>query len=222
VTGGRAQSNLLSVAVAVVLLVTATGLSVAVADDALVRADRDPLARHAAAATADRLVATGSPTTRRANVLRGARVANLTAANVDALAPPARGSPLAVRLDGRTLVARGSPAGPTVRRHVRVARTERVTETYEAGGTRVVVPAGVDRVDVRVRSGPNTTLSTVRADGRPVLHDPDGLAGAATVRLSPRGPTTLRASTAGNATVRVAYDRVRTRPATLEVRVGAR
>ncbi|MFB6167565.1 MAG: hypothetical protein ABEJ43_01835 [Haloferacaceae archaeon] len=218
----RGQSNLLSVAVAVVLLVTATGLAVAVADDALVRADRDPVARHAAAATADRLVANASPTTRRANVLRGARAANLTAADVDALSPPARGYPLVVRLDGRTLLARGSPAGPTVRRHVRVARTERVRATYVANGTRIAVPAGVDRVDVRVRSGANTTLSTLRADGRIVLHDPNGLAGTATVRLSPYGPTTLRAPTTGNATVRVAYDRVRTRPATLEVRVGAR
>ena len=94
--------------------------------------------------------------------------------------------------------------------------------TYEANGTRITVPGGVDRVDLRLRSGPNTTLTTVRADGRVVLHDPGGLAGAATVRLSSRGPTTLRAPTDGNATVRVAYDRVRTRPATLEVRVGAR
>jgi hypothetical protein len=221
-SGARAQSNLLSVAVAVVVLVAATGLAVAVADDALVRADREPVARHAATATADRLVANASPTTRRANVLRGARVQNLTAADVDALAPPARGYPLVVRLDGRTLVARGSPGGPRVRRHVRVDRTERVAATYEANGTRITVPGGVDRVDLRLRSGPNTTLTTVRADGRVVLHDPGGLAGAATVRLSSRGPTTLRAPTDGNATVRVAYDRVRTRPATLEVRVGAR
>lgn len=221
-TRARAQSNLLSVAIAVVLLVVTTGLAVAVADDALVRADRDPVARHAAAATADRLVANASPTTRRPNVLRGARVRNLTATDVDARSPPARGRALSVRLDDRTLVARGSPAGPTVRRHVRVARTERVTATYEANGTRVTVPAGVDRVALRVRSGPNTTLPTVRADDRVVLHDPNGLAGRSTVRLSPRGPTTLRAPTDGNATVRVAYDRVRTWPATLEVRVGAR
>lgn len=218
----RGQSNLLAVAVAVVVLVASTGLAVAVADDALVRADRDPVARHAAAATADRLVTATAPTTRRENVLRSARVANLTAAGVGRLAPPARGAPLSVRLDGRTLVARGSPAGPTVRRSVRVARTDRVTETYEANGTRITVPSSVGRAEVRVRSGPNTTLTTVRADGRVVLHDGAGLAGTATVRLSPLGPTTLRAPTDGNATVRVAYDRVRTRPATLEVRVGAR
>jgi hypothetical protein len=86
---------------------------------------------------------------------------------------------------------------------------------------RIVVPPGVSRVEVLVRSGPNATARTVRADGRVVLHDPDGVDGLATVRLSPRDRTVLRPP-AANATVRVAYDRVETEPATLEVRVGAR
>lgn len=220
-TGSRGQSNLLSVAVAVVLLVASTGLAVAVADDALARADREPLARHAAAATADRLVAAGSPVARRENTLRGPRTANLTAADVDALAPPARDRALVVRLDGRTLVERGQPTGPTVRRSVRVARPTRVVETYGANATRIVVPPGVDRVRVRVRPGPNATARTLRADGRVVLHDPGGLDGTATVRLSPRDRTVLRPP-AANATVRVAYDRRPTEAATLEVRAGAR
>lgn len=217
----RGQSNLLAVAVAVVLLVASTGLAVAVADDALARADREPLARHAAAATADRLVAAESPVTRRATVLDGSRAANLTAADVEGVAPPARDRALVVRLGGRTLVERGQPTGPTVRRSVRVVRPARVVETYGPNATRIAVPPGVDRVQVRVRPGPNATARTLRADGRVVLHDPDGLAGAATVRLSPRDRTVLRPP-AANATVRVAYDRPRTETATLEVRAGAR
>jgi hypothetical protein len=204
-----------------VLLVTATGLAVAVADGALRRADRDPVARHAAAATAERLVAPPSQTTRRANVLRGSRVRNLTPRDVGRLSPPVRGRPVAVSLDGRTVVARGDPAGPAVRRGVWVATTERVVRRADAGEA-VVVPGGVARADVTVRAGPNATVRTLRADGRPVLRDPAGLAGRATVRLSPLGPTTLRTTAGANATLRVAYDRARTRPATLEVRVGVR
>jgi hypothetical protein len=218
----RAQSNLL--AVAVVLLVASTGLAVAVADDALVRADREPLVRHAAAATADRLVAGESPVTRRPAVLDRSRAANLTAAVVDALVPSARERALAIRLDGRTLVERGQPTGPTIRRSVRVVRSARAAETYETYGsnvTRIVVPPSVDRVQVRVRPGPNATARTLRADRRVVLYDPDGLDGTATVRLSPRDRTVLRLP-AANATVRVAYDRPRTETATLEVRAGAR
>ena len=217
----RAQTNLLAVAVAVVLLVGTTGVAVAVADDALARADRDPVARHAAAATAERLVAPESPTTRRANVVRGARLRNLTARDAGRLSPPVRDRPVAVSLDGRTLVSRGDPAGPAVRRAVRVTETERVVRRADAGDA-VVVPGGVSRADVTVRSGPNATVRTVLADERPALRAPSGLAGRATVRVSRRGPTTLRTAGTTNATLRVAYDRVRTRPATLEVRVGVR
>lgn len=218
-TAARAQSSLLSVTVAVVLLVSAAGLAVAVADDALVRADRDPVARHAAAATADALVSTG-PVVRNPNVVGGARAANLTAAAVDDAAPSARGRPVAVRLGGRTLVERGSPTGPTVRRAVRVARTVRVTETYAPTATRVVVPPGVDRVSVSVRPAPNATPRALRADGRVVLYNTGGIGGVSTVRISPRDRTVIRPP-AANATVRVAYTRLRTNTTTLEVQSGA-
>lgn len=221
---GRGQANLASVAVAVVLLTSVTALSLLVADDALRSGDRRSLERHAASAVAEGLVADGSPLTGRPGHLRSNATRNLTIERVDRLAPPAAGRDVRVRLGSRWLVDEsGAGGGSTVHRVVRVVTATPTRRAVRPNASRpVTVPSGTSTVELDVRTAPNTTLRTVRADTRVVLRDPNGIEGTTRVSLSPYDPTTLRFETsAGNDSGRVTltYDRIRSRPAVLEVTV---
>jgi hypothetical protein len=222
---GRAQTSLLALVVALLTVAAATGVGLALADGALAGADRDPLERRAAGALADRLVAGGAPTTERPNVLNRSRVRNLTADDVDRLVAAVRGRPVRLRLGDRTLLSRGDPgAGATTRRLVLVAERTTTTRRLDLDRTdSLTLPRRTPRVRLRVDSGPDTTVRTVRANGRVVLHDPDGLDGTATVSL-PRSETTrLSVATRGgtNGSVRITSYPAETTKATLVVTVGA-
>lgn len=225
-TTARAQTNLVVLAVALVLVTTVAGVSLAVADGALAGADRDPLDRRAAVSVADRLVAADAPVTTRGNVLNRSSTLSLTAGEVDRLAPSARGRPLRVRLDDRTLVERGDPtAGVTIRRVVLVSNrtTERRTVAL-ADAESVTLPRRTPRVMLRIAPNATTTVTTVRANGRVVLHNGSGLAGEYTVTTS-RFETTRFTFAAGEdpgGRVTVGYYPVRTTKAVLEVTVGGR
>ncbi|MFC7172959.1 hypothetical protein ACFQL0_05555 [Haloplanus litoreus] len=84
----RGQTNLIALAVALVLLTGATVVGVTLADSALAGADRDPVERHAATAVADRLTAADSRITVRANALNATAVDALNASRLSDLAPP--------------------------------------------------------------------------------------------------------------------------------------
>jgi hypothetical protein len=214
----RAQANLVALAVALLLLTGATVVAVSAADDALVAADGDPAERRAANAVADGLVAADAQTTDRANVLNASRVDGLDA---DALAPPAAGHAVRVRLDGATLVERGTVrGGTTVRRAVLVvSRPETVRLTVDIDNRSTVrrpIPRGVGRATVDVLPGPNTTIPTVRANDRVVMHADAGLNGERAVALYRHEPTTVRVDGARNATGMVV---VTYRPPTVEERI---
>jgi hypothetical protein len=220
----RAQTNLVALVLALVLVTGATVVGVAVADGALAGADRDPLDRHAATSVADRLVAADSPTTVRANALDATVVDDLNASRVEALAPPAEGAAIRITLDSEAVVERGIPAGGvTVRRSVTVvSRSEPVRRTVNLSRRSTVrVPRGVGRATLAVDSGENTTVRTVRAGGRVVLYDGAGLDTNATVYLSRYEPTTVRPAIGANATGRVAvtYRRPRVETHTMAVTV---
>lgn len=221
----RGQTNLAALAVALVVLTGATVAGVALADAALAGADRDPVDRHAANAVAARLIAAESPVTVRANALNESTIESLNASRLDELAP-ATTDDVRVALDGRPVVERGTPdGGATVRRAVLVVDRSAPIRTA-ANLTRrseLTVPRGVDRVTVSVEPGPNTTVHTVRADGRVVLHDEAGLDTTATVAVSEYTPTTLRVATSANATGRfeVRYRRQITEERTLTVTADA-
>jgi hypothetical protein len=222
----RGQANLLALPVALVLLTGATVLGVAVADAALAEAQRDPADRHAATATADRLVAAGASTTVRANALDADAIDDLNATRLDDVAPPAAGADVRVALDGDPIAARGAPGGgTTVRRSVVVVSRSSPTRRAERleNGSDVVVPGRVGRATVAVDPGPNTTIRTVRANDRVVLHDDAGLDTTATVRLSRYEPTTISVDAGANATGRLAvtYRPVTAEPRTLTVTVDA-
>lgn len=220
----RAQTNLVALVLALVLVTGATVVGVAVADASLADADRDPLDRHAATAVADRLTAADSPTTVRANALNASAVDALNASRVEGLAPPAEDAAVRIALDGERVVKRGTPAGGiTVRRSVVViSRSTPVRRTINVSRDSAVrVPGGVGRATVAVDPGPNTTLRTVRAGDRILLYDGAGLDTDATVHLSRYGSTTVRVDPGTNATGRVVvtYRRPSPEPRTLTVTV---
>ncbi|RDI71336.1 DUF7263 family protein [Halopelagius longus] len=220
----RGQANLLALAAALVLLTAATVGSVALADRALGGADRDPGARHAAEAAAARLVAAESNYTRRANVVNRTAVRTLDADDIDRLAPPVRGRAVRVRLGNETLLERGDPEGATARRLVRVEGGDRRSESVNfTERTAVSLPDRVRRVRLGVSAGGNTSVVTVRANDRVVLHDRSGLSGEYVVSVppvaSPRLSFAVENGSDGTATVE--WTATNATAETLEVTVGA-
>jgi hypothetical protein len=222
-TASRAQSNLLALPVALVVLTVVTVGGVAVADTALDAVDASPRTDHAAATVADRLVAADAGTTVDANVLRQSRVATLSPAVLERLAPVVDGRAVRIRLDGRTLLERGDPEGRTVRRAVLVVDRRRVRrEVVIASDDATVTVGPTPQVRLTVTTAPDGAVETVRAGDRVVLHDPEGVEGAATVRTRAGGNTTLRFAVDGTARITLVTTPRTTRPATLEVTVGDR
>lgn len=214
--GARGQANLPVVAVALVVLTAVTGTAVAMADGALVSAERDAAERAAAVSAADRLVAADASVTRRANVLDRAAVRDLDPATLDRVAPAVAGRDVRVRIGDETVVERGDPTGgTTISRIALLASDDAWTETLAAGGERITLPRRTDSLVVRVASG---TVETVRVDGRVVLHDPEGIEGEAVVNVSRY--RTLSVTAAGNGSVRLRASPETTEKATVEVTVG--
>jgi hypothetical protein len=212
----RAQANLLSLAVALTALVSATALGLAVADGALAGADREPGERRAADAAAERLVSADA-TTVRENVLDREAVTGLTLTDLDALAPPVANRSVRVRLGGETLLERGDPTGATVERVVLLAgRTTRSRAVAVGDGDEVTLPRRTDRVELTF--GPESTVETMRVNGRVVLHDPGGLSGQFVIEPS-RYETATLSFDGGVAQVGIESRPLRTEKATLRVTV---
>lgn len=222
----RAQVNLVALGVALVLVTGATVAGVSLADSALAGADREPLERHAASGIADRLTAADSPVAVRANTLDAAAITALNVSRLVELAPPAERRDVRIALGETVIVERGDPdRGTTVRRSVAV-RSRSAPTSMVLNLTRestVRIPRGVDRVAVTVDPGPNTTVRSVRANGRVLLYDGAGIDGRETSYLDRYDRTTLRVEAGANATGRaeVTYRRVRVDARHLTVTVDA-
>ncbi|AEN06756.1 hypothetical protein [Halolamina sp.] len=213
----RGQANLASLAIALVALVSATTLGLVVADGALANADREPLERRAAVAAADRVV-TAPGTTVRPNVLDREAMQTVGGGALDDLAPPVEGRAVRLRLDDETLFERGDPiGGTTVQRIVLVAEstTRTRTVTVEDGGSHTL-PRRTTHVELVFAT--DSTVETVRLNGRVVLHDPDGLRGRFSVRAS-RYETATLAFEGGSGDVEIVSYPLQTRKATLRVTV---
>lgn len=192
----RGQANLIAVAVALVLLTSVLGASVAIAESVLVDATeaRDPVDRHAAATLAARLAA-DAPAGAPRGVVRDRET--LSGERVDRLVPALEGAAVTVELDGRTLFQRGDASGGVAVRRGVVVGTP-VSRTAAVNLTTAEVETLDDRttaVTLGLHPGPNTTIHTVRVNGRVVLHNDSGLAGEATVPTSARRTTELRFET---------------------------
>jgi uncharacterized membrane protein len=223
----RGQANLPVLAVALVVLTSATAVSVALADGALGSADRDPADRRVANAVAERLTAADSSVAARANVLNETAIDSLDSATLSNLSRPARNAAVRVRLADRTLVDRGTVSnGVTVRRVVLVSNRTSERRTLDLStATTVTLPRRTNRVRLDVDTGPGTTVETVRANDRVVLHDDDGLAdgGTTTIRTSRYETTTLTFETSGRrrGAVTVTYYPAETTKAVLAVTADA-
>lgn len=192
--GVRAQANLVALVAALVALTTAMVVGFAVADTALAGAARETGERHAATAVAAEMVADDAALTNRTNVLNGSAVDRLTAADLRARYPVLGGRSFRVTLGDETLVKEGTVRdGTTARRIVLVERAREATVVPRfTGGNAATLPRRTGRADLTISPPDNRTVSTVRADGRTVLHAPDGrLDGTYTVSLSRRETTRL-------------------------------
>jgi hypothetical protein len=208
-----------------VLLTTGTVTAVALGVDAFHDADRDPVDRRVAESVAERLVAADGPLTRRPGVLDGPAVDSLNLTTLDRVAPAAGGRSIRISLGDQTVLSRGDPAGgTTVRRLVRVARPVERERAIDLATTREVrLGNRTGRVTLEVEPGPNTTVSTIRAGRRVLLHDATGLDGTATVRLprTDRRTVSVAANENATGTVSLRYVRANASEAVLEVTVDA-
>lgn len=213
---GRGQTSLVSLAVAFLLLVAVVGVALALASGALASAQRSPADRHTAAATAERLVGTDSPVTRRQNVLNGSTVRNLSVADVTAAVPSLGSAAFRIELDGTTLAERGDPAdGATIRRIVLVATETPRTRTIDPTSD-VTLPRRTEQIQFDFE---NASVETIRINGRIVLHRESGLFGTETVRVTRRETLRLGFDSTASGTLTVTTVPVETRKATLEVTV---
>ncbi|WP_226012194.1 DUF7263 family protein [Halomicrobium salinisoli] len=219
----RAQTSLPSIALALLVLTTTTGLCLALADGAIGAADRDAGERRAATSLAAALVDADSPLTDRANVLNGTRLAAFDEAELSGDYPVADEWDVTVRVGERTAASTGGATGGTTARRL-VSVTDREVRTVDptmGWGRRVTLPRRSAAATVELRPG-DATVETVRANDRVVLHDPDGLNGTYDVALSRFETTTFRLEAEGELgpdAVAIEYEAMRTRKTTLTVTV---
>lgn len=221
----RAQANLPTLAVALLVLTTTVGLSLAVADGAFADATREPSERRAAVALSERLVSADGPLTLRGNVLNRTKLADLDADWLRSAFPVAESSDVRIRLDDRTLVETGDPTGgATIRRVVLVAEREPTTVPVEFAGENatLTLPRRSDRATLAIDPPDGESVRTVQANERVVLHDPGGLDGDYSVRLSRLETTRLSFRASGplpDGSVNVTYAPTETTKGVLAVTV---
>ncbi len=220
----RAQTSLPALGFALLLLTGVLVFGVAVADHALVDADRDALDRQAAVDLSDRLLAQDAPLTERANVLNESAVEGLDSTRLQTVYGVTEATDAEISLDGNTIASTGSVEdGSTITRLVVVENTSaRTLQPRFVGEHSVTLPRRTDRVRLRIEPHSNTTVQTVRANDRVVLANDSGLRGNFTVALSPYRTTRLRFEATGRLSadsVEVTYYPATTTKQRLEVRV---
>lgn len=222
----RGQANLVSLAVALLLLTTAVGTALVAASGAFADAGRHPEDRRVATSVAARLVAADGPLATRPNVLERAAVENLTSGSLTSAVPVANGRDVRVVLGDRTVGEAGDPdGGVTVRRLVVVASRERAERAspFPANDS-VRLPEPSPNATVRVAPTANVTVRTVRVNGRVVLHNDSGVRGRFELAL-PRDSRARLSFDAdaplGPGDVRVTYYPTATRSAVLAVTADA-
>lgn len=219
----RAQITLPAVGIAFLVLTAGIVIGVVAAQAALGGADRPALDRNAAVGLSEALVREDAPTTERANVVNRSRLSNLSVADLRDYGLPADAS-VRLTLDDRALVTEGTPAGGvTVERTVLVERRERRTLDPTLVGSRTVtLPRRTESVNLTLRPPANTTLQTVRINGRVRLHNTSGLNGTYDVPVSTAETARLQFEAVGplpGDSVEIRYWPARTRKARLGVTV---
>jgi len=222
----RAQTSLPALGIALVLLTVVTGLGVAMADTAIAGADRTPDERRVAAAIADRLVAADGPLAVRSNVLNQSRVDGFDQAALERIAPPASEYAVSVELADEEITNSGTVhSGTRISRLVVVESSETRTLRPDLATTdAVTLPRRSARATITIAPPTGTTVWTVRANDRVVLHNRSGLSGSYEVPLVPYETTELRFQRAGRlepGNVTISYDAPRSTKESLVVTVDA-
>ncbi|MDS0220598.1 hypothetical protein NDI54_04445 [Haloarcula sp. S1AR25-5A] len=222
----RAQTSLPALGIALVLLTVVTGLGIAMADTAIAGADRTPDERRAAAAIADRLVSADGPLAARSNVLNRSRVDDFDQSALERSAPPATEYAVSVELAETEIVRTGAVhSGTRITRLVVVEAREPRTLTPDLTTTdTVTLPRRSAQATVTINPPAGTTVWTVRANDRVVLHNRSGLDGSYEVSLVPYETTELRFQRAGPVqpgNVTIGYDAPRSTKESLVVTVDA-
>jgi len=222
----RAQTSLPALGIALVLLTVVTGLGVAMADTAIAGADRAPDERRVAAAIADRLVAADGPLAARSNVLNKSRVDGFDRSALKRSAPPASEYAVSVELADKEIASSGTVhSGTRISRLVVVESLETRTLTPDLATTAAVtLPRRSAQATVTIDPPAGTTVWTVRANDRVVLHNRSGLNGSYEIPLVPYETTELRFQRAGRlepGNVTIGYDAPRSTKETLVVTVDA-
>lgn len=220
----RAQTSLPAVGIAFLLLTGTLVVGVLAAEAALRGGDRQALDRRAAIGLSETLVRANAHVTERQNVLNESALANLTVTDLQNRYGLPPNVSVRITLDGRTLVSRGSPAGGvTVERAVLIEQREWHTVTPPLEKTRAVtVPRRTTAVHLTLRPPVNTTLRTVRINGRVRLHNTSGLNGTYEVPVTTVETARLQFEPVGplsNETAVLRYEPVETEKGRLEVTV---
>lgn len=189
----RGQASLPPLAVALLVLTGATLLGLTLASGALASADRAPEERRVAVGLTERLVAADSPVTDRENVLNRTQLDNFDADALGNALPVSENVAVEVAIDDTAIAGTEEDIrGTTIRRLVLVSeRSERTIEPALGTTDTVSLPRRLESLEVTLDPPDTTSVKTVRANDRVVLHDPDGLSGTHEISLSPRESTTL-------------------------------
>lgn len=221
----RAQATLPALAVSLLVLTAVVGASLTIADGAYASADREPEQRRLAVALSERLISPESPTTTRANVLNRTVLDGLDAERLDDMFPVVEETPVRIRVGEETIVERGTVAdGATLRRIVLVENRKevRIEPTLSPPNYTTTLPRRTARATIHIDVPPATDVQTVRANGRVVLHDPNGLEGDLSIQLSRFETTRLQFDVDGPlppGSVAVTYYPANTTKAVMEVTV---
>lgn len=183
----RGQTSLPALAIALLVLTVVTALGLAMADGALASAERNAEERRVASSLAERLVASESPLTKRANVVNATRLARLDGTTLRTSFPAADGShDVRIRANGATVASTGDVSGGTAfRRLVVVEADHRRTLQPDLGRQRTVtLPRRTDEVRLDISPPTAATVTAVRANDRVVLRNASGLSGQFEVDVS--------------------------------------
>lgn len=222
----RGQLSLPALGFAFLVLTAVVVLGIAVADGALVSAERDTLERQATVTLSDRLVSASGPVTVRRNVFDEAALTALNETTLRTAYGLGADAEAEISLDGTTLASTGDvDDGTSIERLVVVREPQRHTlrPSFRTGRT-VTLPRRTDRVELAIRPRSNVSVTTVRTSDRTVLHNDSGVRGTFTVHPSRYRTATLSFDSNGTLSqgdVRLTYYPVETRKAQLEVTVDA-
>ncbi|MFC7071806.1 hypothetical protein ACFQJ7_10195 [Halovenus rubra] len=222
----RAQTELVALGIAFVLLTGTVVAGVVLADGSVASAERESLERQTAVTLSERLVDERAKQTHRENVLSAKAVAMLNETILYETYNIPDDSDVAISLGQKPIIQTGNTEkGTTIERIVLVER--RTVETLRPTFNRrqaVTLPRRASNATLHIDPPLETTVEHVTANGHVLLSNSSGLKGTFDVTLSSYQTTTFRFEATGvldAGSVEITYAPPATTKATLRVSVDA-